>query len=78
MPIFRTENNKLKKLSSLPLSKEKDLQSLIEKNLEEVLGMHFIATEYSTTFGGRIDTLAVDFSGAPVIIEYKKIKTKML
>jgi RecB family endonuclease NucS len=34
--------------------------------------MHFLATEYTTTFGGRIDTLAVDVNGAPVIIEFKK------
>ncbi|OVE78553.1 hypothetical protein BVY01_05125, partial [bacterium I07] len=39
-----------------------------------VLGMHFLATEYTTTFGGRIDTLAVDYTGAPVIIEYKRNK----
>lgn len=38
------------------------------------LGMHFLATEYTTTFGGRIDTLAVDYTGAPVIIEYKRNK----
>ena len=38
----------------------------------EVLDMHFLATEYTTTFGGRIDTLAIDVNGAPVIIEYKR------
>lgn len=74
MPIFRTENGKLKKLSTLSISKEKELQNLIENNLEEVLGMHFLASEYTTTFGGRIDTLAVDYTGAPVIIEYKRNK----
>jgi len=74
MPIFKTEKGKLKKLSTLPISKEKELQTLIEKNLDEVLGMHFLASEYTTTFGGRIDTLAVDYTGAPVIIEYKRNK----
>jgi predicted transport protein len=38
----------------------------------EVLELRFLATEYVTTFGGRIDTLAVDTDGAPVIIEYKR------
>jgi RecB family endonuclease NucS len=33
--------------------------------------MRFLATEFQTTHGGRIDTLAIDASGAPVIIEYK-------
>lgn len=73
MPVFKTtSNDQLKKLNVLPLSKERDLQRLIEKNLLETLGLQFLATEYTTTSGGRIDTLAVDSDGAPVIIEYKK------
>jgi predicted transport protein len=74
MPIFKAQNGKLIKLSALSISKEKELQTLVEENLGEVMGMHFLATEYTTTFGGRIDTLAVDYTGAPVIIEYKKNK----
>lgn len=76
MPIFKEEGSKLKKLKLNPFTKEKTLQSLIEQNLFEVLDMHFLATEYPTTFGGRIDTLAVDSSGAPVIIEYKLSKNE--
>jgi len=72
MPVFTTRNGKLKKLSSGIFAKEKELQSLVEKNLDELFEMHFLATEYTTTFGGRIDTLAVDYTGAPVIIEYKR------
>lgn len=74
MPIFKTTGNKLKKLNSLPLDKEKNLQALIEVNLIEVLDLLFLASEYTTTFGGRIDTLAVDNNGSPVIIEYKRNK----
>lgn len=72
MPVFKATNDDLKKLNVLPLSKERGLQRLIEKNLLETLGLQFLATEYNTTSGGRIDTLAVDSGGAPVIIEYKK------
>jgi predicted transport protein len=73
MPVFKTvEGDSLKKLNVIPLSKERDLQRLVEKNLIETLGLQFLATEYTTTSGGRIDTLAVDADGAPVIIEYKK------
>ena len=73
MPVFKTtEGELLKKLNVVPLSKERDLQRLVEKNLIETLGLQFLATEYTTTSGGRIDTLAVDSDGAPVIIEYKK------
>lgn len=74
MPIFRNTDGKLKKLKTISISKEKELQTLVENNLNEVLDMHFLATEYSTTFGGRIDTLAVDYNGAPAIIEYKRNK----
>lgn len=74
MPIFKDTSGALKKLNTLPLDKEKNLQKLVEDNLMEVLELHFLATEYVTTFGGRIDTLAVDINGAPVIIEYKRNK----
>lgn len=76
MPIFKEETGKLKKLKVHPFTKEKTLQYLIEQNLLEVLDLHFLATEYPTTFGGRIDTIAVDNNGAPVIIEYKLSKNE--
>lgn len=72
MPIFRHLDGKLRKLNMQPLDREKNLQALLEANLKEVLDLQFLATEYTTTFGGRIDTLAVDNAGAPVIIEYKR------
>jgi len=74
MPIFKDTLGALKKLNTLSLDREKNLQKLVEDNLMEVLELHFLATEYVTTFGGRIDTLAVDVNGAPVIIEYKRNK----
>lgn len=76
MPIFKEENGKLKKLKVSPFTKEKTLQCMVEQNLLEVLDLHFLATEYPTTFGGRIDTIAVDNNGAPVIIEYKLNKNE--
>lgn len=71
MPIFKTKNDVLSLINAVKATSEKVLQNLIEKNLEEVLGMHFIATEFRTS-NGRIDTLAVDSLGAPVIIEFKR------
>lgn len=72
MPIFKVQNGTLKKLNILSLDKEKNLQSLLEANLMEVLELRFLATEYVTTAGGRIDSVAIDANGAPVIIEYKR------
>jgi len=53
---------------------EKPLQALIEKNLQELLGIRFLKTEHSTgkTHAGRIDTLGIDENNSPVIIEYKR------
>lgn len=61
-------------LAGTSVAVEKSLQHLIEKHLEEFLGVTFLASEYSTgkTHGGRIDTLGIDENGYPVIIEYKR------
>jgi RecB family endonuclease NucS len=63
MPVFKG----FEKAQHLPLDKEKNLQKLVEDNLMEC----------STPLSGirvRVDTLAVDVNGAPVIIEYKRNK----
>lgn len=51
---------------------EKSLQMLFEKNLDTLLGVRFLASEYMTNEGGRMDTLGLDENGSPVIIEYKR------
>lgn len=53
---------------------EKSLQTLMEKHLEELLGIKFLATEFVTgrKHNGRIDTLGLDENNSPVIIEYKR------
>jgi len=53
---------------------EKQIQKLIESQMETFLGVRFLATEYSTgkTHRGRIDSLGLDENGCPVIVEYKR------
>lgn len=72
MPIFKTTDDKVRKLSISKIEKERYIQNLFEKNLNEILNIDFLTSEYSTTAGGRIDTLGVDKNGSPCIIEYKK------
>ena len=72
MALFKIKNQKVEKLSTIDLDKEKNIQTLFEQNLLTVLNVDFLATEYSTSFGGRIDTLGIDKNGSPVIIEYKR------
>ncbi|MGW6577785.1 transporter, partial [Streptomyces sp. NPDC054945] len=53
---------------------EADVQDLVEGAMETLLGVRFLASEYSTgpVHGGRIDSLGLDENGAPVIVEYKR------
>ncbi len=78
MPIYRISGNKVQKIKPTKFSgldTEKQLQTLIEDNLNTIFEMTFIATEFSTNHGGRIDTLAIDNDKRPVIIEYKADKS---
>lgn len=72
--IFRLGKSGVVELEGKSVAVEKSLQTLIEKHLEALLGVRFLASEYVTgkTHGGRIDTLGIDENRCPVIIEYKR------
>jgi predicted transport protein len=72
--IFKIEGSKAKELQGSSVELEKSLQTFMENNLEPLLGIKFLETEYQTgkTHGGRIDSLGLDENGLPVIIEYKR------
>lgn len=72
MALFKIENSTVKKITAKELDLEKNIQSLFENNMEELLGITFLEHEYSTSFGGRIDSLGIDKDGSPCILEYKK------
>lgn len=55
---------------------EKEVQDLFEKNLDTLLGVRFVASEFVAGAGNRIDTLGIDENGFPVVIEYKLDKHK--
>lgn len=61
-------------LKGTSMELEKPLQKYIENNLPTLLGITFLATEYTTgkTHGGRIDTIGIDENGCPAILEYKR------
>ena len=78
LPIFKIAGKKIEKIKAMQFSgseKEKQLQTLIESNLGTLFDMTFVFSEFSTTHGGRIDTLAIDTDQRPVIIEYKADKS---
>ncbi len=72
--LFRLNQEKATELQGDASDLEKPLQTLIENNLEPLLGIRFLATEYSTgkTHAGRIDSLGLDENNCPVILEYKR------
>jgi len=80
MPLFAISNAKLSPIEQANFSVEKELQALIEKNLEAVFGCRHIASEFATgpQHAGRIDTLALSEDSNPVIIEYKKVESSEL
>jgi predicted transport protein len=70
--LFHTTNGQVSALSGATETIEKSVQTLFERNLEAFLGVRFLASEFTTTHGGRIDTLGLDENGCPVILEYKR------
>ena len=73
LKLFHIEGA-VEEIPSSSMTIEKSLQALFEKHLDKLLGVRFLATEYTTgkTHAGRIDTLGIDENNCPVIIEYKR------
>ena len=80
MPLFTVTKNTLSTVDQTNFEREKDLQALIESNIESVFGCLFVATEFATgaQHAGRIDTLALSEDHNPVIIEYKRVESSEL
>lgn len=72
--LFRLQTKTATELTASAAALERNLQSLIEGQMETFLGVRFLATEYATgkTHRGRIDSLGLDENNCPVIIEYKR------
>lgn len=62
----------VEELSASWISLERELQTLIESNMNTFFGVNFLKTEYVTSNGGRIDSLGIDENNCPVIFEYKR------
>ena len=69
--LFRVANGKVDELSGTTDTIEKSVQTQFEKNLDVLLGVRFLASEFTIT-EGRVDTLGLDENGCPIIIEYKR------
>lgn len=62
----------VKEYQSGTVTLEKELQTVIENNMNIFFGVIFLASEYRTTDGGRMDSIGIDENHCPVIFEYKR------
>ena len=74
MQLFLNSNSSLAEVAEKPFKLERDLQTLIEKNLKQLMALTLVKSEFCIR-NGRIDTLAYDEQNkAFIIIEYKRDK----
>lgn len=72
MPLYQQVGGKLSVIKEKPFGLEKEIQTLVENNLKQLMDLDFIQTEL-TVQDVRFDTLAYDATTKSfVIIEYKK------
>ena len=72
MKLYGIDGNLLKPISTNPFQLEKDIQKLIESNVQELFDLEFVRSEL-TIQNFRLDTLCFNkMSNSFVIIEYKK------
>lgn len=76
MPAFVKTGKNLKRISQEEFKNEFELHELIDSNLGEIFKIRYIKKEHITEKHGRIETLGIDESNRPVVIEYKKTKDK--
>jgi predicted transport protein len=74
MKIYSLQKQKLSEIKENAFKLERDIQNLFENNLEELMGLSLVKSEF-TIKNKRIDTLAYDKqTNAFVIIEVKRDK----
>lgn len=74
MKLYSNIKGKISSIKVKPFKLEKDIQSLVEDNIEEFFDLEFVKSEL-TIKSFRIDTLCYDkTNGSFVIIEYKNTK----
>ena len=76
MSLWKIENEKLKAVPAIKLSKEDRIENWIVEDVT-ILGIDILifGRQVITAFGGRIDLLGIDEEGSLQIIELKREKT---
>jgi predicted transport protein len=72
MPLFKLSRNQLQAIKENPFRFERDIQAIVEENLNALFGLQLVRSEFQVG-ELRMDTLAFDQNTrAFAIIEYKK------
>ena len=72
MPLYHNTSGQLQTIQEQPFKLEKELQTLVEANLSQLMNLDLVKSEFSVK-NRRIDTLAFDpQTSGFVIIEYKR------
>lgn len=72
--LFSISSGKISTISDIPFKLEKDLQKLVEGNMQTIFGIEFVTSEFEL-YKWRIDSLGFDKeTNSFVIIEYKRDK----
>jgi len=72
MDLYNLKKNKLEEVQRISFELEKDIQSLIEENVENLFNLEFVSTEFSVG-EFRLDSLCYDNeTNSFVVIEYKR------
>lgn len=75
MKLYQNSQGRLGVVKQDPFNLEKDIQHLVENNLDNLFSLQFVKSEFAVD-SFRVDTLAFDQeNNSFVIIEYKRDKT---
>ena len=66
--LYTIEKIQARELTSVAVTLEKELQILIEKNMDTFFGVRFLKSEWAIT-NGRMDSIGIDENGCPVILQ---------
>lgn len=72
MDLYNIKNNKLEEVDRVNFKLEKEIQTLVEENVETLFNLEFISSEFSVS-SFRLDSLCFDNeTNSFVVIEYKR------
>ncbi|MEY9944245.1 hypothetical protein [Kitasatospora sp. GAS1066B] len=72
LKLFKDVDGEAVELAGSTVALERHIQTYIERNMERLLGVRFLASEYYTgaRHAGRIDSLGLDEDFSPVVVEF--------